>query len=102
MALRCLLLPSGIQAPCAWWILTTNSSSVSACPDFREPQAPVLHHFTYKPVDLTPNSLVTAILLCNKNEGVLDERGQVYIDELDPGNCQVQFPNIDAREWRTA
>ena len=36
------------------------------------------------------------------HEGELDERGGAYIDELDPGNCQVQFPNIDAREWRAA
>jgi hypothetical protein len=31
---------------------------------------------------------------------ILDERGFVRIDGIDPGTCDITFPDIDAREWR--
>jgi hypothetical protein len=34
--------------------------------------------------------------------GVLDEQGRARFEDLDPGKCQIAFPDIDAREWRRA
>lgn len=31
--------------------------------------------------------------------GRLDEQGRARIEGLDPGTCQVSFPNVDARRW---
>jgi len=33
-------------------------------------------------------------------EGKLDEQGQAIVEGVDPGTCQVTFPDMDAREWR--
>jgi hypothetical protein len=33
-------------------------------------------------------------------EGTLDDKGFVRIEGIDPGTCQVTFPDIDATEWR--
>jgi hypothetical protein len=35
-------------------------------------------------------------------EGYLDARGRARFDDLDPGTCEVCFPDRDAREWRAA
>ncbi len=35
-------------------------------------------------------------------EGRLDARGRARLDELDPGNCEVSFPDRDGREWHAA
>jgi hypothetical protein len=32
--------------------------------------------------------------------GALDEQGVVRFDEIDPGQCQITFPEIDAKEWK--
>jgi hypothetical protein len=34
--------------------------------------------------------------------GMLDERGIARFEDIDPGKCQVTFPDIDGREWRRA
>jgi type VI secretion system secreted protein VgrG len=31
--------------------------------------------------------------------GTLDENGFARVDNIDPGNCEVIFPNLDARIW---
>ncbi len=36
------------------------------------------------------------------DEGTLDERGHARVDGIEPGTCEVCFPNIDASEWRSA
>ncbi len=33
-------------------------------------------------------------------EGKLDEAGKVRVTNIDPGNCEVCFPDIDATEWQ--
>ncbi len=35
-------------------------------------------------------------------EGRLDAKGTVRVSGLEPGNCTVWFPNIDAKEWKRA
>lgn len=35
-------------------------------------------------------------------EGYLDAQGLARVDGIDPGNCKISFPDIDAREWRRA
>lgn len=35
-------------------------------------------------------------------EGKLDTQGRARIDGIDPGECQVTFPDIDAKEWTAA
>jgi hypothetical protein len=42
-------------------------------------------------VTLTDGSVVT---------GTLNEQGLVRFDEIDPGQCQITFPEIDAQEWK--
>ena len=32
--------------------------------------------------------------------GSLDDQGLARFDEIDPGQCQISFPEIDAREWK--
>jgi hypothetical protein len=32
--------------------------------------------------------------------GRLDERGRARIEGLDPGTCNVSFPNLDAPSWK--
>jgi hypothetical protein len=32
--------------------------------------------------------------------GLLDDQGTARFDEIDPGQCQVSFPEIHAKEWR--
>ncbi len=34
--------------------------------------------------------------------GYLDSNGRARIDGIDPGVCEVSFPDIDANEWRAA
>jgi hypothetical protein len=33
-------------------------------------------------------------------EGLLDKRGTVRIEGIDPGTCKVTFPERDAKGWR--
>lgn len=33
------------------------------------------------------------------HEGRLDVNGFVRIDGIDPGECEVEFPDLDGREW---
>jgi len=35
-------------------------------------------------------------------EGTLDEKGFVRIDGIDPGTCQVSFPQLDMDAWKKA
>lgn len=35
-------------------------------------------------------------------EGTLDKQGRARLDNLDPGQCQISFPDIDAKEWAAA
>ena len=35
-------------------------------------------------------------------EGFLDAKGQARVEGIDPGTCQVTFPNLDAEAWRPA
>lgn len=32
--------------------------------------------------------------------GSLDDQGLARFDEIDPGDCKITFPEIDAREWK--
>ena len=34
--------------------------------------------------------------------GTLDSRGRARVEDIDPGTCEVSFPEIDRREWRAA
>ena len=36
------------------------------------------------------------------NEGTLDAQGRARISGIDPGACEISFPDIDAREWKRA
>jgi hypothetical protein len=31
--------------------------------------------------------------------GTLNDAGEVQFDDIDPGQCQITFPEIDAKEW---
>jgi len=33
-------------------------------------------------------------------DGTLDARGEARMDGIDPGTCEVSFPDIDANEWQ--
>jgi type VI secretion system secreted protein VgrG len=35
-------------------------------------------------------------------DGTLDEKGYAKVDNIDPGNCQVTFPNLDKPTWKPA
>jgi hypothetical protein len=35
-------------------------------------------------------------------EGSLDGEGRARFEQIDPGNCEVSFPEIDAQEWKPA
>jgi hypothetical protein len=35
-------------------------------------------------------------------QGTLDGRGQARIEGIDPGTCQVTFPDRDAKDWKRA
>jgi hypothetical protein len=35
-------------------------------------------------------------------EGNLDAKGRARINGIDPGTCDISFPDIDAREWKRA
>ena len=35
-------------------------------------------------------------------EGTLDVAGRARLDGLDPGQCQVSFPDLDGKEWKPA
>lgn len=35
-------------------------------------------------------------------EGSLDAQGRARISGIDPGSCEITFPEIDAREWASA
>lgn len=35
-----------------------------------------------------------------KKSGKLDARGRAKITDIDPGMCQISFPDIDGREWK--
>lgn len=35
-------------------------------------------------------------------EGKLDGKGQARIEGIDPGKCNVTFPNRDAKDWKRA
>ena len=34
--------------------------------------------------------------------GSLDEKGRARITDIDPGTCEISFPDIDGREWKAA
>jgi type VI secretion system secreted protein VgrG len=33
-------------------------------------------------------------------DGTLDEKGRARVDGIDPGTCQVTFPNLDKQTWK--
>lgn len=35
-------------------------------------------------------------------EGQLDQYGMAVVTDIDPGTCQVSFPDFDASEWKAA
>jgi hypothetical protein len=35
-------------------------------------------------------------------QGVLDDKGMARIGDIDPGTCQVSFPQYDASDWQAA
>jgi uncharacterized Zn-binding protein involved in type VI secretion len=35
-------------------------------------------------------------------EGALDEKGQARIEGIDPGNCEITFPDLDRELWEKA
>jgi hypothetical protein len=35
-------------------------------------------------------------------EGMLDSQGWARVDNIDPGNCKVSFPDRDAKDWKKA
>ena len=34
-----------------------------------------------------------------KVQGNLDSQGEAGVSDIDPGNCQIRFPNLDAKSW---
>ncbi len=38
----------------------------------------------------------------SQDEAKLDSKGRALISNLDPGECQISFPDIDGREWKPA
>ena len=36
------------------------------------------------------------------HEGVLDQKGRARFADIDPGTCDISFPEIDGREWKEA
>jgi hypothetical protein len=38
----------------------------------------------------------------SQEEDRLDAQGRAHINNIDPGECQISFPNVDAREWGPA
>lgn len=37
-----------------------------------------------------------------KVEGQLDAKGTAGVNGIDPGTCQVTFPDLDAKSWKPA
>ncbi len=37
-----------------------------------------------------------------RRTGRLNKKGELRFDGIDPGQCQIRFPEIDGREWRPA
>jgi len=37
-----------------------------------------------------------------KLQGALDEQGQAGVGDIDPGNCRIRFPDLDAKAWKPA
>jgi len=37
-----------------------------------------------------------------KQTGNLDSQGTAGASEIDPGSCQIRFPNLDAKSWKPA
>jgi hypothetical protein len=37
-----------------------------------------------------------------KQTGTLDDQGAAGAQEIDPGSCQIRFPNLDATSWKPA
>jgi hypothetical protein len=35
-------------------------------------------------------------------EGFLNEQGYARVDGIDPGTCQITFPNLDQEAWKLA
>ena len=35
-------------------------------------------------------------------DGTLDAQGRARIPNIDPGSCDISFPDIDGREWKEA
>ena len=35
-------------------------------------------------------------------EGTLDENGRARVDGIDPGTCQITFPDLDQEAWERA
>lgn len=35
-------------------------------------------------------------------EGTLDDKGFARVDGIEPGNCQITFPNLDCEAWERA
>src|SRR5215475_2617613 len=35
-------------------------------------------------------------------DGSLNDSGEVWIGEIDPGQCRISFPDIDSKEWTAA
>lgn len=35
-------------------------------------------------------------------EGQLDANGEAHVADIDPGQCEVTFPDYDAKDWRAA
>jgi hypothetical protein len=33
------------------------------------------------------------------HDGELNGSGEAWLEDIEPGNCQISFPNLDAREW---
>ena len=38
----------------------------------------------------------------SRREGMLDARGMARLDGIDPGNCDVSFPDFDGSDWKVA
>jgi hypothetical protein len=38
----------------------------------------------------------------SRREGMLDASGMARLDGIDPGTCEVSFPDLDGSDWKTA
>lgn len=76
----------------------------------RQPAAPEVRNKTWIEIELldengapVPNEPYSVQLPDGSTRsGTLDAAGRARVDGIDPGSCEISFPEIDTRAWRAA